>query len=222
MKKHLNYEIIGQTLDDAVGEAFDKVARILGLGYPGGPAIAARAANHKLQITRLDSQRTLIDARRAKYKKKRALLFPRPMINSENFDFSFSGLKTAVLYETKKHPRLLKNKKYIEEICHEFQQAAIDVLVSKTIRAAQKYNPRTIMIAGGVSANLELRKQLGHAIMKELSSKVSFVVPDLGYSLDNAAMVAVAGYFRWKSKKKQRELLNSWKDLPADANLKLA
>lgn len=144
------------------------------------------------------------------------------MINSHDFDFSFSGLKTAVLYETKKHPRLLKNKQYIEEICYEFQQAVIDVLVSKTIRAARKYNPRTIMLAGGVSANIELRKQLSHAIMEELSSKVSFVVPDLGYSLDNAAMIAVAGYFRWKSEKKQRKLLDGWKDLSADANLKLA
>lgn len=214
MKNHLNYEIVGETLDDAAGEAFDKVARILGLGYPGGPAITACAARIKNKELRIK--------------------LPRPMINSKNFDFSFSGLKTAVLYAVKKFQgkkfqgSTLKNKKiepwknYITAMCHEFQQAVIDVLVSKTIKAAKKYNPKTIMLAGGVSANQELRKQLGKSIKSNLQN-TSYQLPDTRYSIDNAAMIAAAGYFRWKkmSKNKKNKSFNNWKTLQADANLKL-
>jgi N6-L-threonylcarbamoyladenine synthase len=211
MKKHLHYQIIGETQDDAVGEAFDKVARILGLGYPGGPAIAQRAMefpkkskNYKLKAI--------------SYK----LNFPRPMINSKDFNFSFSGLKTAVLYETKKHlarnASLVFNKKYISEICYEFQKAATEVLIAKTIRAAQKYHPRSVLLAGGVSANLELRKKLGATVRKELP-KMAYYIPDTAYALDNSAMIAAAAYFRWKLSRKK---IYPWRNVGADANLKLS
>ena len=145
------------------------------------------------------------------------------MINSNNFNFSFSGLKTAVLYETKKHPHWLKNKSYVNEICHEFQQAAIDVLIYKTIQAAKKYRPQTIILAGGVSANQELRKQLKKS---ELNSEigVELRILDTKYSLDNAAMIAAAGLYRWKllNDKNKTDALDNWKTLQADANLKLS
>lgn len=205
MKKHLQYEIIGQTLDDAVGEAFDKVARILGIGYPGGPAVARCA--------------TQVKNEELKFKIK----FPRPMLNKKNFDFSFSGLKTAVLYETKKNSELLKDKTYIAAVCHEFQQAAIDVLVKKTVRAAEQFKPKTIMLAGGVSANKELRTQLGEAIEKNLPS-VSYKIPALEFTGDNAAMIAAAAAFRFEkmTQAQKKNLLQNWKTLPTNANLKLS
>ena len=227
MKDHFHYEIIGQTLDDAAGEAFDKVARILNIGYPGGPVVAEWAtkfqmANHKFQIN---------DELRISNEKKDSLYgikFPRPMLNKNNFDFSFSGLKTAVLYETKKHPDLSKDEKYISEVCHEFQQAAIDVLISKTIKAAQKYKAKTIMLAGGVSANKELRKQLGEAIKEKLcdpsnQSYPSYLTPDLSLTGDNATMIAAAAAFRWQnmSDAEKKAAANNWKTLVPDANLKL-
>jgi len=204
MKNHLSYEIIGQTLDDAAGEAFDKVARILDIGYPGGPAISKIAEENKIQ------------------NKKYSIALPRPMLNRNNFDFSFSGLKTAVLYETKKHPDLLKNKNYIAELCHEFQQSVIDVLISKTLKAAKKYNPKTIMLAGGVAANSELRKQLGGAIKNNLTN-VNYTLPLNEYTGDNAAMIATAACFRWQrmTKAQKEKVLQNWKTLDTDANLNL-
>lgn len=202
MKKHLEYEIVGQTLDDAAGEAFDKVARILGLKYPGGPEIAKAAEKYS--------------PLEARYNPK----FPRPMMKSHNFDFSFSGLKTAVLYTTKKQKEFLKDPQFVAEMAHEFQQAVIDVLVSKTIKAAQKYNPQTIILAGGVSANKELREQMGKAIEKNLPS-IRYRIPDIRYSVDNATMIAAAGYFRYQREKNKEKLFDNWKNLEADANLKL-
>ncbi|MCD4705455.1 tRNA (adenosine(37)-N6)-threonylcarbamoyltransferase complex transferase subunit TsaD [bacterium] len=207
MKKHLNYKIIGETLDDAVGEAFDKTARILNLGYPGGPAIAACAANFPAHA-------------KASAGRQFTIKLPRPMINSKDFNLSFSGLKTAVLYTVQKNKKLLKNKKFIQEMSYEFQQAAIDVLISKTIKAAEKYNPKIIMIAGGVSANKELRKQLGSAIKKNLSN-AKYIMPDSKYSTDNATMIAIAGYYRWQNmgNTQRKKALNNWKDLKTSANL---
>jgi N6-L-threonylcarbamoyladenine synthase len=200
MKKHLDYVIIGETLDDAAGEAFDKVARILGLGYPGGPAISKIASAYKLKAI--------------SYK----LSLPQPMINSKDFNFSFSGLKTAVLYKVKALKAI--SYKLKAELASEFQQAVIDVLVSKTIRAGKIYNPKTIMLAGGVSANKELRLRLGKAVEEELPF-TSYKLPATSYSLDNAAMIAAAGYFRYNSMKNKKTLLNNWKSLQTDANLKL-
>jgi len=228
MKDHLKYEIIGQTLDDAVGEAFDKVARILNIGYPGGPAIAKWAKSYNLKT------------------KTYNLNLPRPMLNKKNFDFSFSGLKTAVLYETKKHParnamltsnasrsnaswhsvaggpELLKDKDYIIELCHEFQQATIDVLVAKTLKAAEKYVPKTILLAGGVSANQELRKQLGEKIKTDMPD-TRYQIPDTIFTGDNAAMIAAAACFRWNkmTKAQKKKSFQNWKDLDTDANLKM-
>lgn len=203
MKKHLDYEIIGQTLDDAAGEAFDKVARILGLGYPGGPIIARLAT----------------DDAKANYR----VALPRPMINSKDFNFSFSGLKTAVLYEVKKNEEALKNKQFTAAMAREFQQAVIDVLIFKTIKAAKKYNPKTIMLAGGVSANRELRQQIRQAIGKEMKN-IPCVIPEFSYSVDNAAMIAAAGYFRFTNMpaSQKRKLFSNWKKLQTDANLKMA
>lgn len=204
MKNHLQYEIIGQTLDDAVGEAFDKVARILNIGYPGGPAVSTHAENHKLGV--------------GSYK----IVLPRPMINKGNFNFSFSGLKTAVLYETKNNPELIKNEKYVSAMCHEFQQSVVDVLISKTIKAAEKFKPKTIMLAGGVSANTELRKQLGEAIKNNLPN-VSYSFPNLSLTGDNAAMIAAAAAFRFlkMNEKQKKKALGNWKTLQPDANLRL-
>jgi len=197
MKKHLDYKIVGQTLDDAAGEAFDKVARILGLGFPGGPAIAAYAAKSRTD-------------------QKFSVELPRPMMNKDNLNFSFSGLKTAVLYAVK------KNKGLALELAQEFQQAVVDVLVSKTIKAAEKYRPKAIMLAGGVSANKELRKQLGSTIKKELKG-TSYWLPVADYCVDNAAMIAAAGFYRWKNMTatQKKKATSNWKTIQADANLKL-
>jgi N6-L-threonylcarbamoyladenine synthase len=201
MKKHLQYKIIGQTLDDAAGEAFDKAAKILRLGYPGGPKIAAEAAKFHTN-------------------KKPSFSLPRPMINSNNFNFSFSGLKTALLYTVRDNSKILKSKKLVQEICAEFQQAVIDVLVQKTILAAKKYKPKTILLGGGVSANKELRKQLNAAIKYKIPD-TEYFIPDTKYSLDNAAMIATLGYYQYKAAKNKKVFLSNWKILEADANLRL-
>ena len=204
MKDHFNYSIVGQTLDDAAGEAFDKVARILSIGYPGGPVVAARAAQCEMRNEKCE------------------ISFPRPLLNRKNFDFSFSGLKTAVLYETKKHSEFLQDPKYIAEVCHEFQQAVVDVLIQKTLRAAQEYQPKTIMLAGGVSANKELRKQLGEAIA-ECMPDARYLTPDIQLTGDNAAMIGVAAALRFErmDARSRHSLTQNWKNLEPDANLDL-
>ena len=226
MKNHLQYEIIGQTLDDAVGEAFDKVARILNIGYPGGPAIAQQAANFKFQISNFKSnpnEKIYNDQKKYEIQDtKYEIRLPRPMINKPGFNFSFSGLKTAVLYETKKNLALLKDKNYIAAVCHEFQQAVIDVLISKTLKAAEKFKPKTIMLAGGVSANKELREQMGSAIKKFIPD-TCYTIPDASLTGDNAAMIAAAAAFRWQKMpaSKRKQALYEWKNLQPDANLRL-
>lgn len=238
MKDHLQYEIIGQTLDDAVGEAFDKVARILGIGYPGGPAVAQYAQNFQFPISpsRTGNFQTnpndKISKQNAEFNKAldgqakklmpNKLVFPRPMLHKKNFNFSFSGLKTAVLYETKKHPELLKDKKYIAEVCHEFQQASVDVLITKTLKAAAEHCPKTILLAGGVSANTELRNQLGEAIASQFPN-INYQVPQISLTGDNAAMIGVAGIFRWKkmTELQKKKSLSSWKTMQPNANLKM-
>jgi N6-L-threonylcarbamoyladenine synthase len=204
MKDHLNYEIVGETLDDAVGEAFDKVARIVGLGYPGGPIISKRA-------------RLLCGSSYNLLEKK----FPRPMINSGDFNFSFSGLKTAVLYTIRKNKEMLANEKFVNEICHEFQEAVVEVLTKKTLLAAQKHQPKTIIIAGGVSANIRLREELKTSIAKKFSNQISFEAPELSYSIDNAAMIASAAYWRYRLTENKSIFDSNWKNLKTDSNLKL-
>ncbi|MFH0891764.1 MAG: tRNA (adenosine(37)-N6)-threonylcarbamoyltransferase complex transferase subunit TsaD [Candidatus Falkowbacteria bacterium] len=193
MRAHGKYKTIGETRDDAAGEAFDKAAKLMGIGYPGGPAIAVQAV--KCQMSKVKGQ----------------IKLPRPMINSGDFDFSFSGLKTALLYDLKKD----KNwEKRIPEYCHEFQRAVVDTLVFKTVKAAEKYKAKTVMLAGGVAANTELRTQLEKAVAEKL--KTAFVMPDLKYTTDNAAMVASAGYFRALKKD-----FTPWEKLRVDCNLEL-
>jgi len=215
MDKNLSYKIVGQTLDDAVGEAFDKVARILNLGYPGGPAIAQKAMEFLISKSQFSKKFRIQNS-------EFRISLPRPMLNKDNLNFSFSGLKTAVLYEVKKNQKLLKDSKFIREMSREFQQAAVDVLIFKTIKAAKKYKPKTIMLAGGVSANQELRKQLGNAVRKDLPA-TSYNLPATSYTIDNAAMIAAAGYFRWKNMSitEKRKALQNWKILQADSNLKI-
>jgi len=218
MQDHLHYEIVGQTQDDAVGEAFDKVARILDLGYPGGPIIAAEAAkSDKRQETR-DKLPPRADQPMAE--KAENYKLPRPMLASKDFNFSFSGLKTAVLYLVKKNEALKKNPEFIQAICHEFQQASIDVLVHKTLEAAKKFNPYSIMLAGGVSANQELRKQLEKAVKENLPT-TKYFCPELKYTGDNAAMIGAAAYFRWEKIENKEKYLEQWKNISTDANLPL-
>lgn len=195
MSGHGKYKVLGETRDDAAGEAFDKAASLLQLGYPGGPAIAASAAKLKVKSLKL---------------KVKSL--PRPMINSDDFDFSFSGLKTALLYEIQKD----KNwKKKVAEYSYEFEQAVADVLVSKTIKAAKEYGVKNIMLSGGVSANLELRDQLEKAVKEKLGD-ANFSVPEFKYCTDNAAMIATAGHFRAKKKN-----FTKWAKLKTDSNMEL-
>jgi len=159
------YRLLGQTLDDAAGEAFDKVARFLGLGYPGGPAIE-RAA------TAGDPE---------------AFAFPRAMLDA-GLDFSFSGLKTAVVHAVRAHPDATD-----EDVAASFQQAAVDVLVAKTVRGAQAAGARGICLAGGVAANSCLRAAVA-AACEELD--IPAYVPGRAMCTDNAAMIAAAG--RWQ------------------------
>ncbi|MEN8252631.1 MAG: tRNA (adenosine(37)-N6)-threonylcarbamoyltransferase complex transferase subunit TsaD [Patescibacteria group bacterium] len=206
MKDHCQYEIIGQTQDDAVGEAFDKVARILGLGYPGGPIVSAKAEEFN--------------------DKKYNIELPRPMLHSGNFNFSFSGIKTAVLYAVKKFreennltddDKLPEN--FIQEVCYEFQEAATEVLTKKTMKSALENNVKSILLAGGVSANKQLRSSLEKETKK--LTGVTFSAPEFEYCLDNAAMIAVAAHYRHKtlSEKELQKLKNGWQNITATANL---
>lgn len=197
MKDYGDYELIGKTRDDAAGEAFDKAAKMLGLEYPGGPIISqlAKKFNFKLSTSNFK------------------LRLPRPMINSKDFDFSFSGLKTALFYFLKNFSLTNKiTKKLKEEIAYEFQQAVIDVLIYKTISATKKYNAKTIALSGGVSANNELRKQMEVAAKE---NNFSILLPPKDMSTDNALMIAIAGYFNLDKK-------TTWDKIDADPNLKLA
>ncbi len=204
MRKHLDFKIVGETRDDAAGEAFDKVAKMLGLGYPGGPAISAMAEKCKVENVKCK----MID-------------FPRPMIDSPDFDFSFSGLKTAVLYwlraqsaEHRVKPYAL-SPKLLASVCHEFQEAVVDVLVTKAIRAAKKYKVKTVLLGGGVAANARLRQRLVEAIKCQLHT-TSYVLPSFQYTTDNAAMIAAAGYFMARAKQ-----FTPWQKLDVDPNWEL-
>lgn len=169
VKDYTDYEILGKTMDDAAGEAFDKVARVIGLGYPGGPKVD----------------------KAAKEGDPFAIDFPRAMLDQDNYDFSFSGLKSAVINYI--HNKKQKNEPYNEEdIAASFQQAVVDVLVDKTIRAAQESGVKQIALAGGVSANSQLRETLRD---KAEEAGFSFHVPNLNLCTDNAAMIASMAYY---------------------------
>lgn len=174
MKNHGQYQILGQTLDDAAGEAYDKVAKLLNLGYPGGPIVSNLAT----------------------FGDEQAYCFPRPMIDKANYDFSFSGLKTAVLYTLEKKKQI--STKDVKNICASFQKALVEVLLKKTMRAAKEYKVKSIMLAGGVAANKSLQENL---IRESKKMKVPFFYPKLKYTGDNAAMIAVAAYYNIMMKK---------------------
>ncbi|MDO8524568.1 MAG: tRNA (adenosine(37)-N6)-threonylcarbamoyltransferase complex transferase subunit TsaD [bacterium] len=179
MPKTGQYKLIGSTRDDAAGECFDKTARILGLPYPGGPAIAALAAKKESGIKNqelLNSKGITESEANGSWR----IELPRPMLHSKDFDFSFSGLKTAVLYNFKGNNKTAWAK--------EIQQAIIDVLIHKTLKAAEKFNAKSIIAGGGVMANKELRKQFKNKI-KSTKLRSTFHVPRYRLCLDNAAMV---------------------------------
>ena len=168
-----DYKIIGRTKDDAVGEAFDKTARLLGLPYPGGPKISELAQTH-----------------RAKGEPS-PFNFPRPMIKSNDYNFSYSGLKTAVLYTIKKLPELDPNTK--EELAHSFEDAAIEPLVFKTQKAILEFLAKSLVVGGGVSANKYLRSEL---VRTAEEYQTSLFLPTQALTTDNAIMIGIAAYVR--------------------------
>ena len=220
MRDHFQYEVLGETQDDAVGECFDKVARLLGLPYPGGPLVARRADDWRNLIS--DPEKDTSESPKIKDQESK-IRFPRPMLQSDDLHFSFSGLKTSVLYFLKKHEADMQNEDFVSEVCHEFQEAAIDVLVGKTERAPQEHSPRTFVIAGGVSANVRLRNQLRN-LLDERFPDTKFLTPEFRYSLDNAAMIGAAAAFRFAalSPTEQSALAESWRTLDPDAALPLS
>jgi N6-L-threonylcarbamoyladenine synthase len=193
MKDHFDYKIIGQTLDDAAGEAFDKAAKMMKLGYPGGPIISKLA----------DS-----------YKKKEEIDLPRPMMHSKNLDFSFSGLKTALLYKLKKDRNWSKK---IPQYCYSFQKAVVDVLVSKTLKAISLEKTKSVLLVGGVSANKALKKELNAKIRKKYPD-INFIAPSLKYSGDNAVMIALAGTYHFSKNPKR---MRDYKSVKISSNLSL-
>ncbi len=182
------YEIVGQTKDDAVGEAFDKVARILGLPYPGGPEISRAAETGRPNIYTL----------------------PRPMLHTKDFDFSFSGLKTAVLYTVKKIETLDEQTK--ADIAREFEIACVDVLTAKTKRAVEEFGAQSVILGGGVSANKRLREILASTITEQFTG-VDLHVPEQALSTDNALMIAIAAVLSPTQAKNPQDLkaLGSWR-----------
>jgi len=194
MKDHLKYQIIGSTRDDAVGEAFDKGAKMLGLGYPGGPEIDRRAQQGNRDFYH----------------------FPRAVLRESPLDFSYSGLKTALLTYIQKQDRE-HLELHMNDICASYQTAAIDVLVQKTINAAQLYGVKQVGVAGGVAANSLLRKWL----QKECEEKgIVLLLPELVYCTDNAAMIARTGMEYIKRKMYSKQNLNAVPSLTLDVPYK--
>lgn len=174
MKEDGSYEIIGETRDDAAGEAYDKIGRVIGVSYPGGKHIDQMA--HEGSDT---------------------FDFPRAMISEDNYDFSFSGLKSSFIntvHNAKQKGEELNNN----DLAASFQAAVVDVLMSKTIRAAKELDVKQIMIAGGVAANSGLREGMKTAIEEELADDVEFVIPPLSLCGDNAAMIGAAAAIEYQ------------------------
>ncbi len=192
MKNIKNYKVLGETVDDAAGEAFDKVAKLLKLPYPGGPEVSKLAADGD----------------------PAAINFPRPMIHHKNYNFSFAGLKTAVLYNLRDNPLTAKSYKLKANICASFQEAVVDVLVTKTMRAVKEFGARSVSLSGGVAANTHLRQMLK---VKCQMLGIKFFVPPLNLCTDNAEMIGLAAaYSLIKGKKPQ-----NFKTIKADPNLYL-
>ncbi|MFA5747189.1 MAG: tRNA (adenosine(37)-N6)-threonylcarbamoyltransferase complex transferase subunit TsaD [Candidatus Paceibacterota bacterium] len=196
MKGIRKYETLGESRDDAAGECFDKAARILGLGYPGGPAIAKAAKKFDHQDPDLK------------------IKLPRPMMFTKDYDFSFSGLKTAVLYDFKKRPeKMQRSKNYAKAMAHEIQEAIVEVMVYKTLKAARTLQARSIITGGGVTASERLSSRFRSEIAK-LYIQPDLLVPAKDLSADNAAMIAAAAFF-------DPDKISGWKKMEADANLRI-
>lgn len=181
MRDWNQYEVIGQTRDDAIGEAFDKVARMLDLPYPGGPQISLLAETQRKTQTSTPEY-----------------ILPRPMINSKDFDFSFSGIKTAVLYSLKENPQPK------ETIAKEFEDAVTEVLVSKAFRAVGEYGIKTLIIGGGVISNEYIREQFAERAGQYMD--LNLLLPEKDLRTDNALMIGLAGYMKWLEKREDREI----------------
>lgn len=196
MKDFGEYEIMGRTRDDAVGEAFDKAARMLGLPYPGGPEISRLA-----EIAR-------------KRDSEDKIKLPRPMIHSKDLDFSFSGLKTAILYRIKSANEL--DNKFKEDMARAFEDAAVEVLISKTRRALFELGSevKTLIAAGGVSANTHLSRELNRVIDK--FPNVTLRIPIKLLTTDNAIMIGIAAFIKIKKKPQSLKQKNS---ITASGNL---
>ena len=190
----MKYEILGQTRDDAAGEAFDKSARLIGLPYPGGP-----------EISRLATEARVANL-------PRVADLPRPMIQDESFDFSFSGLKTAVRKVVESWSESTPDLK--SDLARELEDAIVDVLLAKTLRAVEENNVRTLIVGGGVSANEHLRKCFSAQFALE---GIQLLFPSTEFATDNGAMIALAGYFH-----AQKNDFISPTDLRANGNLRLA
>lgn len=194
IKEWGTYQILGSTRDDAVGEAFDKVARMLSLPYPGGPHISKLAEESRTHKTSTPPFK-----------------LPRPMLNSDNYDFSFSGLKTAVLYGLKEKGELTQEE--TQGLAQEFEDAITDVLIAKTFRALDEFGARTLIIGGGVVANSFIRKTFEEKLREH--PEVTLLVPTINLATDNAVMIAMAGYFNFKIGTKNNSTFK------ASGNLKL-
>ncbi len=190
-----HYQVLGETLDDAAGEAFDKVARLLGLGYPGGILLEKEAQKGNSE----------------------AFSFPRPMLKSGDYNFSFAGLKTSVLYalrELEKSQAYKQNKASIRaDIAASFQQAVVDTLVAKTKKALRDYKAKALFVGGGVIANTKLRQALERLCQEE---RLLLLISPKRYCGDNATMIALAGYFNFKTPNQHK-----WQLLKVNPNLNL-
>lgn len=207
VKEGMKYKKIGQTRDDAAGEAFDKVARMMNLPYPGGPVISSLAQKAREEKLRIKNEEL-------------GIKLPRPMIYSKDYDFSFSGLKTAVLYLIRdlkeKNPNVLEDINIKQRIACEFEDAVVETLVHKTIKAVKQYKIQTLIVGGGVSANTYLQQVMTEKI-KENKLKVKVHFPSKALTGDNALMIAIAGYYQAKDKK----FVKNINKIKAEGNLSL-
>ncbi len=169
VKSYTDFQLLGKTRDDAAGETFDKAAKLLGLSYPGGVEIdrIAKEGNHE------------------------AITFPRPFINTSSYDFSFSGIKTSLVYYLKKNPDL--SEEHLKNICASFQEAIVEVLVEKTLSAARSSRVKSVVIAGGVACNSRLRDIVGNRFRE---GGISLFIPSSRYCTDNAAMIGALGFYK--------------------------
>ena len=199
MKSHTEITQLGETLDDAAGEAFDKVAKLLELDYPGGPEISRAAARFKENGLRSEIE----------------IKFPRAMLDrKDNFNFSFSGIKTSVLNKIKNLTKEYSINEIRDQIAYEFQQCVIDILIGKTLLAAEKYEPKSVCLCGGVSANKELRTQMAAAME---NSNCSFRVPPMELTGDNAVMIGLATAYQIEAGVKP----TTYENINANSNLRL-